>query len=101
MFEKNKHEEKKSIKQSALEMMRTERKEVRDNLFNQVLIWILIIFMFYRSLFRVVFIPHEYCKPYNTVHPSTQGGLHGGFLTLRGLGESGPLKEKLPCKCIL
>jgi hypothetical protein len=75
--------------------------------------------MFHRSLFSAVFIPHEYCTPRNTVHPSTWGGCRGGLPPLQGPGGScplvgvrgttfpdgvlgeNPMKEKLPCKCIL
>jgi hypothetical protein len=83
-------------------------------------LWSLIIFLFHRSLFSVMFIPHEDCTPQNIVHPSMWGGCRGDFppCGVRGAhppgwgvwgqvwapdGGSGvkPPKEKLPCKCIL
>jgi hypothetical protein len=64
-------------------------------------LWSLIIFLFHRSLFSAMFIPHEDCTPQNIVHPSTcgGGGLQGGDpprMGVRGTsGERGEiLKEK-------
>jgi hypothetical protein len=73
-------------------------------------LWSLIIFLFHRSLFSAVFIPHEDCTPLHAgglqggLSPSARsGGLIppvGGSGGKRGF-EAKPLKEKLPCKCIL
>jgi hypothetical protein len=42
-------------------------------------LWSLIIFLIQRSLFSVMFIPHEDCTPWNNIHPSTWGGAGGDF----------------------
>jgi hypothetical protein len=66
--------------------------------------------MIQRSLFSVVFIPHEEFTPRKNVHSSTCGGVQRGVTPSVGprgkqapSGGSGakPPKEKLPCKCIL
>jgi hypothetical protein len=53
-------------------------------------LWILIIFLFHRSLFSAMFIPHEDCTTQNTIHPSMWGGCRGGFPPLQGPGGSFP-----------
>jgi hypothetical protein len=40
-------------------------------------LWSLIIFLIQRSLFSVVFIPHEYFTPQKNVHSSTWGSVGG------------------------
>jgi hypothetical protein len=62
-------------------------------------LWSLIIFLIQRSLFSVMFIPHEDFTPQKNVHSSTRGSV-GGVTPLRVPGVKPP-KEKLPCKCIL
>jgi hypothetical protein len=62
--------------------------------------------MIQRSLFSVVFIPHEDFTPRKNVHSSMRGsakgvsGIRGQASPDGGLGVKPP-KEKLPCKCIL
>jgi hypothetical protein len=76
-------------------------------------------FLIQRSLLSAVFIPHEDFTPQKYVHSSTRGSAEGGYPLCGvlggttpsptrgsvggsgGSGESGPPKEKLPCKCIL
>jgi hypothetical protein len=41
-------------------------------------LWSLIIFLIHRSLFSVVFIPHEDFTPQKYVHSSTWGSVEGG-----------------------
>jgi hypothetical protein len=67
-------------------------------------LWSLIIFLFHRSLFSAVFIPHEDFTPWKNVHPSMRGGCGGrssggGLPPCRGLGQAGPsmgFKGKAP-----
>jgi hypothetical protein len=52
-------------------------------------LWSLIIFLIQRSLFSVMFIPHEDFTPQKNVHSSTQGSVEGGYPLCGGLGVRG------------
>jgi hypothetical protein len=55
-------------------------------------LWSLIIFLIHRSLFSVVFIPHEDFTPQKNVHSSTRGSARG-VTPLRGPGFGGKAPE--------
>jgi hypothetical protein len=50
-------------------------------------LWSLIIFMFHRSLFLAVFIPHENCTP---LHAGGRGVVGGAYPPCRVWGQAGP-----------
>jgi hypothetical protein len=68
-------------------------------------------FLIHRSLFSAVLIPHEEFTPrrmYTPPHEGVQRGVtpsegspSGGKRAPIGGSRAKPLKEKLPCKCIL
>jgi hypothetical protein len=52
-------------------------------------LWSLIIFLIQRSLFSVVFIPHEDFTPWKNVHSSTWGSAEGGYPLCGVWGQAG------------